>query len=253
MGDRTGIAWTDSTWNPWRGCHKVSAGCAHCYMFREQTRYGRDPNVVVRTGPSTFNAPLKWPGPRLVFTCSWSDFFIEEADAWRPEAWEIIHRTPSLTYQVLTKRPERIADHLPPDWGPHGYPNVWLGTSIERAEFGGRWRTLRGIPAHVRFISAEPLLGSLVESEALNEHLSDPFLPRPDWIIVGGESGPAARPMDERWLFGILGYCDANRVPFFLKQLGGYPDPRSHGKAILGGRTWTEMPAGYAAPTEVPA
>src|SRR5215472_9745754 len=128
MGGATGIEWTDATWNPWMGCRKVSPACAHCYMFSDQRRYGHDPGVI-RRSKTTFDAPLRWPTEeKLVFTCSWSDWFIEDADEWRPEAWEVIRQTPHLTYQILTKRPELIADRLPADWG-RGWPNVWLGVS----------------------------------------------------------------------------------------------------------------------------
>lgn len=124
MGEKTGISWTNATWNPWQGCHKVSLGCRECYMFREKIRYGREPNVVVRSRPHTFNLPLRLKTPQRVFTCSWSDFFIEEADPWRDEAWEIIRRTPHLTYQIVTKRPERMAGRLP--WGDGiPWPQVW--------------------------------------------------------------------------------------------------------------------------------
>src|SRR6266498_5551388 len=123
MGETTGIAWTQRTWNPWHGCHKVSAGCKNCYMFREKRQYGQDPDVVVRS-KTTFNAPLKWKDSALVFTCSWSDWFIEEADPWRDEAWDVIRRTPHLTYQILTKRIERASSCLPKDWP---LKNVWLG------------------------------------------------------------------------------------------------------------------------------
>src|SRR3990167_4811557 len=123
MGRDSKISWTDSTWNPWIGCHKVSPGCAHCYAETlVENRMGRKFSEIRRASPATFNAPLKWhrpmntfspSSPQYVFTCSISDFFIEEADAWRDEAWEIIRRTPHLTYQILTKRPERIAGDLP--------------------------------------------------------------------------------------------------------------------------------------------
>lgn len=234
MGERTGIAWTDSTWNPWRGCRKVSPGCAHCYMYREQARYGRDPKEVVRAAPATFNAPLRWKGPRRVFTCSWSDFFIEDADAWRPEAWEIIRKTPTLTYQILTKRPENIPSRLPLDWGL-GYPNVWLGVSGENAMLANeRGYHLTAVPAARRFLSAEPWLGrgnALVVTEFF------------DWAIIGGESGPGARPLDERSASFLKDQFVNAGKPVFVKQLGGWPDPRSHEKAVLDGRTWTEVPA----------
>src|SRR3990172_778380 len=125
MGKITGISWTDATYNPWYGCLKVSPGCKQCYMYRDMERYGKDPKVVTRAKPATFNSPLKWTEPQRVFTCSWSDYFIEQADEWRDEAWDIIRRTPHLTYQILTKRPENIFDRLPADWG-NGWPNVFL-------------------------------------------------------------------------------------------------------------------------------
>jgi len=255
MGEHTGIAWTDATWNPWRGCRKVSAGCTHCYMYREQERYGRDPKIVTRASPSTFNAPLKWAASRAgtaamrVFTCSWSDFFIEEADPWRHDAWDIIRRTPNLTYQILTKRPERVADHLPADWGD-GWPNVWLGTSIESSNFAGRLDKLFKVPARIHFVSAEPLLGTMRAKRgywpwnlSISRRSSGSWVKsKLDWVICGGESGPGARPMDLDWAREIRDFCHSNGIPFFLKQLGGWPDPRSHEKAVLDGRTWTEMP-----------
>lgn len=237
MSEKTGIGWTNSTWNPWYGCTKVSPGCAHCYMFREQIRYGRDPEVVTRS-KTKFRDPLKWTEPRLVFTCSWSDWFHEAADAWREEAWEIIRATPHLTYQILTKRPERIAAHLPSDWGD-GYANVWLGTSIENQRWMTRFEELIAIRALVRFVSAEPLLGPLTFSTVSTpDELSRELA----WLIVGGESGPNARPMRLDWARALRDECRASGVAFFLKQLGGNPDARAHEKATLDGRTYTEFP-----------
>jgi protein gp37 len=181
MGD-THIQWTNKTWNPWHGCHKISPGCKNCYMFSDKARYGQDPNVVVRS-KTLFNAPLKWTDPALVFTCSWSDWFIEEADEWRHDARDIILRTPHLTYQILTKRPERAARWIPavPD------PNVWLGVSVEDRKYGlPRIDVLRELPAAVRFLSIEPQLEDLGEINLSGIH----------WVIIGGESGPAARPFN---------------------------------------------------------
>ena len=156
---KTTISWTNYSWNPWRGCHKVSQGCQNCYMFREQRRWGNDPNIVVRS-KTTFNDPLKWKDPSMVFVNSWSDFFIEEADEWRDEAWDIIRQTPHLTYQILTKRPERIRYCLPIDW-EDGWDNVWLGVSVETSEQMDRGWRLMDLPAKIRFISAEPLIDRL--------------------------------------------------------------------------------------------
>ncbi|MBW7934497.1 MAG: phage Gp37/Gp68 family protein [Gemmatimonadaceae bacterium] len=231
MGDRTGIEWTDRTWNPWYGCTKVSAGCDHCYMFRDQERRGQIADVVARS-KTTFRDPLTWKDPARVFSCSWSDWFHRDADPWRAEAWAIIRATPHLTYQILTKRPGRIARHLPKDWGD-GYPNVWLGVSLETQGYASRLAVLADIPARVRFMSAEPLLSRLT---------LDAWLPGFHWVIAGGESGPGARPMALHWVRRLRDDCAFHGVPFFLKQLGGHPDARAHEKAVLDGRRHTEMP-----------
>ena len=214
MAEKTGIEWTDRTWNPWQGCKKVSAGCKNCYMYREKKRYGQDPAVVVRS-KTTFNAPLKWKAPARVFTCSWSDFFIPQADPWRDEAWDIIRRTPHLTYQILTKRPERIEACLPQDWG-NGYRNVWLGISAESGEwYDRRWPILLEVPAAVRFLSAEPLLGPIwFSAEPLWFGLG--YLP--DWVIAGAETGAGARFTDIEWIRGLRRECGSD-VPLFVKQI----------------------------------
>lgn len=157
MGDNSAIEWTDATWNPWMGCRKVSPGCKNCYMFREQKQYGNDPNLV-RRSKTKFNEPLKWKDPRKIFTCSWSDFFIEEADAWRDEAWEIIRKTPQHIYQILTKRPERITKCLPEYWNEIKRW-VWLGVSVENQKTANeRIPIMLDTPAYIRFLSCEPLL-----------------------------------------------------------------------------------------------
>jgi protein gp37 len=223
MGQDSRISWTDGTYNPWQGCHKVSPACAHCYMFAWQARAGKRQDVVIRSARSTFRAPLKWhrelrqgthaaphhDSTKLVFTCSLSDFFLAEADAWRPEAWAIIRATPSLTYQVLTKRPERIASCLPEDWGT-GYPNVWLGVSVENRRWRGRLEALTQVPAVIHFASFEPLLQDLGDLT--------PWLPALEWAIVGGESGPRRRPMALEWLLGVVDQCQAAGLPVWVKQ-----------------------------------
>ena len=157
MGKNSSIEWTDHTWNPWQGCHPISAGCANCYMFRDKRRYGQDPSVVVRSKRATFCKPAHWNEPAKVFTCSWSDFFIEEADPWRDEAWDIIQTTPWLTYLILTKRIERAAQNLPTAWP---FPNVWLGVSVENQQTADeRIPILLQASAAVRFVSVEPMLG----------------------------------------------------------------------------------------------
>ncbi len=205
------IEWTDHSWNPWYGCHKVSQGCAHCYMFREQQRFGRDPGIVQRSR-TTFRAPLSWAraarrrqARQCVFTCSWSDFFIEDADAWRAEAWEIIRQTPELIYLILTKRPERIAGCLPEDWGL-GWEHVWLGVSVEdQAAADRRVPLLLEIQSQGRFVSAERLLGkidllrcvepdeydwdqvNLIDDETEPEELIEECEAECDWINYGND------------------------------------------------------------------
>lgn len=211
MGKNSGIGYTNDTWNPWQGCIKVSPGCKHCYMYRDKKRYGQDPQTVVRSKPATFNAPLtKLKGP-LVFTCSWSDFFIEEADDWIDDAWDIIRKTPHLTYQILTKRPENIKNRLPDDWGD-GWPNVWLGVTVETSDYLWRIIAIEDIPAALKFVSYEPAL-EYVDFTA--------FSPAVDWIISGGESGPNSRLADLEWFREVRNTCRKWDIPIFHKQHGG--------------------------------
>src|SRR3990167_7697011 len=282
MGETTKISWTDHTWNPWQGCRKVSPGCKNCYAERlVEDRMGRDFKEIRRSTPTTFNAPLKWEASiakrlqhhspdaidrELVFTCSISDFFIEEADAWRDEAWKIIRRTPHLTYQILTKRPERITDHLPttcfqcgeewrrhyasiPFMSPHQgwpWPNVWLGTSVENQKYAEeRIPKLVSISAAVHFLSCEPLLGPIDFTHALRyenpEWLKDHgYLRDIEWVIAGGESGPDYRPMDPIWIRDIREQCKSGKVAFFFKQWGGL---KPGGPRELDGREWNEFPS----------
>ena len=217
---KTNISWTDFTWNPWMGCRKVSLGCKNCYMFRDQERYGNDPTEI-RRSKTTFDEPLKWKDPAMVFVNSWSDFFIEEADDWRDDAWDIIRRTPQLTYQILTKRPENIPYRLPRDWGD-GWDNVWLGISIERSKEMHRGFTLAHIITKHRFISAEPLIGQLNLWMLLGEN-------KFEWVIVGGESGFIHRNMNLAWVRAIKKQCDGTGVAFFMKQDSG-PKPGMRGR-----------------------
>lgn len=223
MGEKTGIQWTDSSWNPWMGCRKVSPACAHCYMFREMRQYGRDPNIVVRAKPATFNLPLKWKEPKRIFTCSWSDFFIEEADQWREQAYRIMNFRPQHTYQILTKRPERakIAD-----WPER----TWIGVSVENNRFYSRIETLQHIDCGVRFLSIEPLLGPMPDLPLEGIH----------WVIVGGESGPGFRPLNLDWVRDIRDACVERGVPFFFKQKSAIR-PKTLDR-LLDGREWNEFP-----------
>ena len=229
MGATTGIAWADATWNCWQGCTKVSAGCAHCYMYREKTQYGQDPSIVVRSKPATFNAPLKWDAGKRVFVCSWSDFFHEAADAWRADAWSIIRQRTDLTFLILTKRIERVSKLLP--WGPGvAKPprHVWLGVSVEdQATADTRIPLLLQTPAEVRFVSVEPMLGPVDLHKFL--WIDGPLIPGDRivsrawnsslWVICGGESGPQARPMMVNWALNIRDQCRIAGVPLFVKQI----------------------------------
>ncbi len=230
MGLHTNIDWTDVTYNPWQGCHHVSPGCANCYMFREKTRYGKDPGVVVRSKPPTFNMPLKIERSQKVFTCSWSDFFIKEADPWRDEVWDIIRRTPHLTYQILTKRIERAVGRLPWGDGPP-WKNVWLLVSAEDQETcDRRVPILLDTNAAVRGVSLEPLLGPIIlrdEWMLPNYSTDDVRYYQPggrglDWCIVGGESGgPPERRCDPAWIQAIADQCKSASVACWVKQDSG--------------------------------
>lgn len=251
MGERTGIEWADATWNAWQGCTKVSPGCAHCYAeWHIEHRFKRRFETVRRSAPATFNLPLMLArntvapvsGPPFkIFVCSLSDFFHPAADEWRREAWLIIKQTPQFVYQILTKRPERIEACLPTDWGPKGWPNVWLGTSVESQEYVHRAFTLGKIQAAQRFLSCEPLLGPL-DLGPVFRFKFDPIT----WVIVGGESGPHARKMDPDWVRSIRDQCDYYGIPLFFKQWGGPAGAkRDHGDAVLDGKLHKDFPMEY--------
>lgn len=244
MAITSSIEWTDATWNPWQGCTKVSEACDHCYMFRDMRRWGRDPSVVRKSADATWSLPIKRvkgkyviPDGWKVFTCSWSDWFHKAADAWRPQAWDIIRQRPRVIFQIVTKRTERIRDCLPPDWGD-GWPNVWLIATVENQHWADvRVPQLLEVPAAVRGLSIEPLLGPLELwksfpcayycDESIG-HVSHPFLPDAngcnsggiDWIIAGGESGAHARPSHPDWIRSLRDQCQAAGVAFFFKQWG---------------------------------
>ncbi len=259
MGERSSIEWTSGSWNPWQGCLRVSLGCTFCYAETLAKRRGVDFGTVVRS-KTTFNDPLRWqrkidrgelPKGYKVFTCSISDFFIKQADPWREEAWEIMRQTPDIIYQVLTKRPSRMVT-----WAnKHGWlPNVWAGVSVENAKYLYRLKSLYEmkcrIPQITTFMSGEPLLGSL---DGLASYLKwqdldkvplparEHFRPCLDLVIVGGESGPGARPMEIAWLESIVSQCRSAGVPVFVKQDSG---PRSGMQGRIPDELWAmkEMP-----------
>lgn len=244
MGKTSAIEWTDATWNPWQGCKKVSAGCKNCYMYRDMNRFGKDGSKVIRSSKATFNLPLsgKIESGSRIFTCSWSDFFIKEADDWRAEAWQIIRMTPQYFYIILTKRPERIADHLPSDWGD-GYPNVALLVSAEnQLTYSVRWPILAEIPAKVRGISAEPLLEGFSFFSGLPMGTK-----KPDWIITGGESGPGCRVVKERVFVQMAQRIHTIGITHFHKQNGGTKKiDGSWGGDKINGHTYKEIPRAIA-------
>jgi protein gp37 len=231
---KTNIRWCTYTHNFWSGCKKVSEGCKYCYMYRIEDKKKIDPTEV-RKG-SDFREPLasKFKKPELIFTCSMSDFFIEDADQWRPEAWEIIKDTPQHTWLILTKRPERIKDCLPPDWGD-GYPNVWLGISVENNKNLHRLNSLAEIPCKLRFISAEPLLETIDFTQEIDGKTPiDAF----EWIILGGESGDdygkyRYRECREKWIYETFAPLLKMGKYVFVKQVGTFVsknDPKQKGK-----------------------
>lgn len=216
MGEKTGIGWTHHTFNPWMACNKVSAECEFCYISSIIKRQGKEPfKGPFRTKdwskPQSWNRKAEKDGARRrVFTCSLSDFFHDGADAWRPEAWRVIRLCRHLDWLVLTKRPELIPDRLPPDWGD-GYANVWLGVTVGVESSMNRIPLLKAVPAHVRFISAEPLLERL----DFRPHLDDI-----DWIITGCEQAHVdkRRSMDMDWVRDIDQQCQEADVAHFFKQ-----------------------------------
>lgn len=216
--DNSKIGWTDNSWNPWWGCEKVSAACQHCYIERWLKLKGLAPfRGPIRTGEETWSKPFSWnrkaakTGQRIrIFTCSMSDFFHPGADAWRDEAWEIIRQCENLDWLILTKRPELIRDRLPRDWGK-GYPNVWLGTTVEDQSQIKRLDILAKIPAAIHFVSAEPLLGPVRFGRRIEKL---------DWVITGCENAAKGkrREMNDDWVRSIRDECDVAGVALFHKQ-----------------------------------
>ncbi|MQA87263.1 MAG: DUF5131 family protein [Streptosporangiales bacterium] len=276
MSTRTGIEWTEATWNPVTGCTKVSPGCDHCYAERITERFsGKGTFATVALHPDRLTAPLRWRQPRRVFVNSMSDLFHADVpDEFIARVFAVMGLARRHTFQVLTKRHARtrsllrsahfeatvaetasdIIGRTPPGRHPslsvHGWrataglegtvflppwplPNVWLGMSVETQQWADRRiPALIDTPAAVRFLSCEPLLGPVDISWALDDR-TEPFRPI-DWVIVGGESGPGARPMDLDWARGIVGQCTAAGVPVFVKQLGSVLG-RRYGAGSKGG------------------
>jgi protein gp37 len=234
MADRSSIEWTEATWNPVTGCHQVSPGCAHCYAkaFAERWRgvpeHPYEQGFDLRLWPQRLEQPLRWRRPRMIFVNSMSDLFHEDvSDKFISEIFDVMREAHWHTFQILTKRHKRLAElGASLEWPP----NVWMGVSIENRRFVHRADFLRNVPAAVRFISAEPLLGPL---EGLDLGLID-------WVIAGGESGPRHRPVQEAWLLELRDRCLRAGVDFFFKQWGGRW-PKQGGRQ-LEGREWNAMP-----------
>ena len=247
MGDKSKIEWTDATWSPVTGCTKVSPGCAHCYAEAVTLRFKTGGpylpgKATIKMHPDRLAVPIRWKRPRRVFVCSMSDLFHEEVpDAFIERVFDVMRVAPQHTFQVLTKRPERMANWRYLEWsrqqlgfsGDHAMPpNVWLGTSVENQHWADlRVPELLSVEASVRFLSVEPLL------KAVDLR---PFLAGLQWVIVGGESGPRARPILADWVRRIRDDCVDAGVPFFFKQWGGKTS-KAGGREI-DGRTWSEMP-----------
>ena len=244
MARGTRIEWCTASWNPWYGCDRVSPGCAHCYAAAWAKRTGRS-FAVQRAAASTFVAPQRWSQPEIVFTCSLGDFFHEDADEWRGDAWGVIRTTPQHTYLILTKRTELIADRLPSDWP---LPNAWLGASVESQKQMHRLLDILKIPAAGRFLSMEPLLGPVdlgllgTLPKKLTGGSYELVCDRLHWVVVGGESGPEWRPMKPEWVWSVRGQCEVAEIPFFFKQWGGHPDKRGGDAALLDGELVRESP-----------
>jgi len=248
----TEIEWTDETWNPITGCTKTSPGCKNCYAERMARRlagrygYPEAPHHFdVALRPDRLEQPLGWRRPRMIFVCSMSDLF-HEGVPWEFILWvyKTIKRTPQHTYQILTKRPKRMLSLQPHIWGE--LPNVWLGVSVENPDCLWRVEELLKIPAAVRFVSLEPLLGAVDLWPYLDPQYFEPIYysksnPTLSWVICGGESGPGARPMDLQWAMDVHEQCRAAGVPFFGKQASGL---RPGVPLLLEGREVKEWPNG---------
>jgi protein gp37 len=244
----TSIEWTDVTWNPVAGCTIVTAGCTNCYAMRMAARLEamevpkyqgltrKSGGRAVWTGKvrldfASLGAPIAWRKPRKIFVNSMSDLFHEDVPVeFIAQVWTTMAATPRHTYQILTKRPERMAQVLQNNLFTV-LPNIWLGTSVEDSRVLHRLDELRTVPAAIRFVSFEPLLGSVADANLKDIH----------WAIVGGESGPKARPMDEDWVTEIRDACDTHNAAFFFKQWGGR-NKKAAGRIYLG-QTWDHLPA----------
>jgi protein gp37 len=239
MAEKSSIEWTDATWNPVRGCTKVSPGCTHCYAetfaerFRGVKGHPFEQGFDLRLVPEKLKAPISWRKPLRIFVNSMSDLFHDQvSDDYIAAVAEVMVQANWHTYQVLTKRSARMAELLRTRLSfAAALPHIWWGVSVENQRYGlPRIDDLRGTPARTRFLSIEPLLEDLGPVDLSGIH----------WVIVGGESGHGARPMERNWVISIRKQCRKNRVPFFFKQWGGAR--KSLTGRLLDGRTYDEMP-----------
>lgn len=234
MAQASTIEWTNSTWNPVTGCDKVSPGCKFCYAERMAGRLKAMGAYNYRNGfeltlhENVLPAPLTWPKPQIIFVNSMSDLFHSEVPfEFIHDVFQVMEEASWHQFQILTKRADRLAEI----WRELPWPeNVWMGVSVENQDYVHRISQLQDVPASVRFLSVEPLLGPI------------PNLPLDgiDWVIAGGESGPGCRPIEADWVREVRDHCQLQRVPFFFKQWGGVQKKR-FGRD-LDGRTWDEMP-----------
>lgn len=242
MAANSAIEWTESTWNPVTGCTKISHGCTHCYAERMAIRLKAmgQKNYVngfqVTLHPHALNIPLKWKSPHMIFVNSMGDLFHNEVPfSFIQQVFDVMNNTDRHRFQILTKRAERLADLAPSlNWTE----NIWMGVTVESAAYLYRLDYLRKVPAAVRFLSLEPLLSPIPDMD----------LAKIDWVIVGGESGPGARPMNKSWVIDIQQQCRDAKIPFFFKQWGGVNKKKS-GRS-LDGKMYSGMPirdSGYTA------
>lgn len=251
MASQSSIEWTEQTWNPTTGCDKISPGCAHCYAEVMALRLkaigipGYENGFKLSLHPDRLQQPLQRKKPTIYFVNSMSDLFHEEVpDDYLRQVLAVIRETPQHTYQILTKRAERMEQFFLTEEPP---PNAWIGVTVENREHGlPRIDSLRRIPAAVRFISAEPLLEDLGSFDLRGIH----------WVIVGGESGPKARPMQQEWASNVKRLCDEQEIAFFFKQWGSWgADGKKRAKKkngrILAGKTWNGVPQATYSPVEV--
>jgi len=251
MAELSGIEWTDSTFNPWIGCTKISPACDNCYAADWSKRYnGPEWGNHPRRRTKTWGQPVKWNKqadsweaehgrPRFVFCASLADVFDNQVPTeWRNDLWRLIKQCDRLVWLLLTKRPQNIAKMLPDDWG-NGYPNVWLGTTVENQEIYDRnLPHLLSVPATKRFLSIEPIVGPIWMNRTN---------PKIDWVIAGGESGPSARPADPEWYRDLRDQSASEGIAFHFKQWGEYDETQTRvGKKkagrLLDERTWDERP-----------